>query len=933
MRFGILGPLEATDEQGRQVALGGLKQRAVLAILLLRANEVVSSERLIDELWSGEPPTTAAKSLQVHVSRLRSALANGGPDRDERIATASGGYRLRVAPGELDRDRFESLLANGLAALEAGTWKVASQRFREALGLWRGRPLSDFEYESFAQAEIARLSELHVAAAERWIEAELALGHETPVIGDLERLVREHPYHERLCSQLMLALYRAGRQADALAAYRDTRSVLVDELGIEPSAELRQLHEAILAQDRSLLAVDNDRVASPERPGSGGSPPVRPPWPTNLPVQPTPLFGRGTELSELLELAHTHRLLTLTGPGGIGKTRLTVALAAELSDRFVDGVWWVALAAVVDPALILPTVAQTIGAGDDLHAHLHGQRVLVVLDNFEQLLGAAPSIADLVAALPDLHVIVTSRERLALSAEQEYPVPPLAELPAVELFAARARQLKPDFQPDEAVSAICRRLDGLPLALELASTRVKVMTTDQILSRLERRLDLLTGGMRDAPARQATMRTAISWSHDLLTEPEQVLFRRIAVFAGSFDLETAEAVCDASIDTLQSLVDKSLLRQGAAGRFLLLETTREFALDQLEAAGEAADARRRHAEWFFGLVESAAPHVHSREQRLWLSRLHAETDNIRAVLAWSLEHDVARGIVLVTTLVRAWTMRGQLHELSSWLDMALADPGAISAPARALGLRTHGDVLGFMDQIERSEQVLQESARSYRDLGDKLGQASVLNMLGLAYWQRGDGGQAVAAYRAALEMFQAAGDRAGTARSLHVIGDSLRDAGDLEAGRTMLEQALALETELGDDYSAVRSAHSLGDLALDEGRRGHAESLYRRCLRTVAEDDDERAQAYCIAGLACVRALHGDPHAAGRLWGIVQSVEDRLGFRILAVERNRYERVLTPLNTDARFVAGLQVGNDADLHRTVQEILAHDAPAGSTAGP
>ncbi len=277
----------------------------MFAILLLRANEVVSSERLIEELWSGEPPASAAKSLQVHVSRLRSALANGSSGREERIATATGGYQLRVAPGELDRDRLENLVAEAGAAIGAGTWELASERFREALGLWRGRTLSDFEYESFAQAEIARLSELRLAAAEGWIEAELALGHEGAVIGDLERLVRENPYRERLRGQLMLALYRAGRQADALGTYRDTRAVLVEELGIEPSVELRRLHEAILAQEASLLlswGKSLDSVSSVPL-GVGA---VR--APTNLPTPAACLVGRDRERARLLELlASAHR--------------------------------------------------------------------------------------------------------------------------------------------------------------------------------------------------------------------------------------------------------------------------------------------------------------------------------------------------------------------------------------------------------------------------------------------------------------------------------------------------------------------------------------------------------------------------------------------------------------------------------------------------
>ena len=304
--------------------------------------------------------------------------------------------------------------------------------------------------------------------------------------------------------------------------------------------------------------------------GAGDFPPLRTLRPTNLPVQPGPLFGRREELVELLALARRSRLVTLTGPGGSGKTRLALELTGELSDHYRDGAWWVSLAAVSDPGLVLPTIAQTLGARDGLREHLAGKRVLLLLDNLEQVLDAAPLIADLLGCLPDLSAIATSRERLAVSFEQEYPVPPLDETAAEELFVARARQLDPGFKPDQTVSELCGRLDRLPLALELASSRVKVMTTAQILSRIERRLDLLTAGRRDAPARQATMRAAIEWSFELLSEPEQALFRGLGVFAGSFELEAAQAVCSTDLDGLQSLTDKSLLRRGADGRFFLL---------------------------------------------------------------------------------------------------------------------------------------------------------------------------------------------------------------------------------------------------------------------------------------------------------------------------------------------------------------------------
>jgi predicted ATPase len=312
--------------------------------------------------------------------------------------------------------------------------------------------------------------------------------------------------------------------------------------------------------------------------GAGEFPPLRDLRSTNLPVQPGPLLGRHREVAELLALAEGHRLVTLTGPGGSGKTRLALALAGELMHDYRDGAWWVPLAAVTDPGLVPGTIVQSHSALGELRDHLAGKHTLLLLDNLEQVLDCAPLIADLLGGLPELSVISTSRERLAISFEQEYPVPPLDEATAEDLFVSRARQLEPGFEPDEAVGEICRRLDRLPLALELASTRVKLMITAPMLDRIERRLDLLSKGRRDAPDRQATMRATIGWSYALLLEPEQALFRGVGVFAGSFELEAAEAVCDTDLGGVQSLVEKSLLRRDGHGRFFLLELTRGYAL-------------------------------------------------------------------------------------------------------------------------------------------------------------------------------------------------------------------------------------------------------------------------------------------------------------------------------------------------------------------
>jgi DNA-binding SARP family transcriptional activator len=549
MRFRILGPLVVPDDEGREVVLGGPRQRAVLAILLLHSGEVVPGKRLIDELWGERAPGGARKTIQVYVSNLRKALGRGV------LRTSAGGYQLDAAPGEIDAERFEAPIGEGRRALRAEDPALAAERLREALALWRGPALADFCIRAVCaerSCTAAGGAAGRAGGQARRRPCDRAGGE---LVGELEALSREHPLRERLHAQLMLALYRSGRQADALAVYQRTRAHLDLELGLEPGQELKELQLKILEQEPSLRLGDASPAAEqgvlPTRPS--GTVPA-----TNLPLHPGPLLGRREELAQLMQLAAASRLVTLTGPGGSGKTRLALGLGARLSDDYQDGAWWVPLAAVTDPGLVLPSVMEVLGARGELRAHLAGKRMLLLLDNLEQVLDCAPLIAELLAGLPELRVVATSRERLAISFEQEYPVPPLDEATARELFVARARQLEPDFQPDEAVGEICERLDRLPLALELASTRVKVMSTTQMLTRLEHRLDLLSRGKRGAPDRQTTMRATIDWSYDLLSEAEQTLFRGLGVFAGSFELEAAQAVCGADLDDLQSLIEKSL---------------------------------------------------------------------------------------------------------------------------------------------------------------------------------------------------------------------------------------------------------------------------------------------------------------------------------------------------------------------------------------
>ena len=892
--------------------------RAVLAILLLRANEVVSSDRLVEELWAGAPPASAAKGLHVHVSRLRRALGAGHPDPGgERLVTATGGYLLRIGPDELDVQRCERLIGEGRSRLAAGRPHEALAALSGAVELWRGDVLADFQYDAFAQAEIARLGELRVAVLEERIAVEMLLGREAQVLGELERLVREYPYRERLRGQLMLALYRTGRQAEALAAYRAARSALVDELGIEPSVELRQLHEAILAQDRALLQTDPVRPAPPDRVGATRD--ERAPGHVHLPVQATPLIGRERELAELITLADSHRLITLTGTGGTGKTRLGMAFAESLADRYPDGVWWVPLAMVSEARLVPAAIATALGDIADLPMYLRGRALLLVLDNFEHVIEAARAVAELLSGAPGCGVIVTSRERLGVDAEQEYPVAPLAPDAAAQLFTARARQVEPGYEPGAEIDAICERLDRLPLALELAATRVKLLSGQQLLTRLEQRLPLLAGGRRDLPRRHSTMRATIAWSYDLLTRPEQRLFNRLAVFAGSFELEAAEQICDADLDTMRSLIDKSLVRHADHGRLFLLHTTREYALERFDASDERDEIRARHARWYFalGVAEGNGPRQGTDD----VIRLRQDAANIGLALAWALENDIAAALPLADALFTPWLGAGRIRELERWYERALADPTALPQGDRAKALAGLGRALVFLERHEQGRASLIEALTLYRDAGDERGET--LGLLGLSAAESiaGAPDSSLAWAERALSIYEHLDDTLGTAGALHRTAEALRDLGDFERSAELFLRSIEVRraTGLGSGASTV---HSLGDLYLDAGDLPTAEGYYREALALSLQEEDVRLGAYCLAGLACVAARNGDATAAGRLWTFAERLEHEVGFRMVAAERVRYERNLTqPLTNSDEYRAGIRDAATMDPLTAAAEIV------------
>jgi predicted ATPase/Tfp pilus assembly protein PilF len=591
----------------------------------------------------------------------------------------------------------------------------------------------------------------------------------------------------------------------------------------------------LLNGDSKLVELGRHRLKDLTEPqplyqlGDDEFPPLKTLYQTNLPVQPTPLVGREAELAEVLDLLAGARLVTLTGAGGSGKTRLALQAAAELVDDYPQGVWWVSLAALRDPELVEPTIAQVVGAKGGLREHLREQKTLLLLDNFEHLLSAAPQMATLLAEVPELRVLATSRERLAIAAEHEFPVQTLAPADALALFTARARQLKPGFEPDERVSEICRRLDGLPLAIELAAARVKVLRSEQILERLGQSLELLTSGGRDAPERQRTLRATIEWSYELLSEEECELFANLAVFAGSFDLEAAEAVCEAELDTLASLVDKSLLRQMEEGRFFMLETIREYALERLEAGVEVEQLRRRHAEHFLELAEGEEPHLVGTDEVAALRRLRDDLPNVRAALETAIAADDAEtALRLAGALHPFWYLGGHFVEGRGWAERALSLGGTPTQREKALAAA--GEFALHQGATAEARRHFEERLAICAELGDPQRLSSAYIHLGHVSSSERDFSRALELYERGLPPEGQAAERTtvwhSRASALNNMGWALLHLGRLDEAEGRFEAAVRTAQEEGAPFVTRAALNNLARVAL---ARRDAKSL-RRCL-------------------------------------------------------------------------------------------------------
>ena len=898
--FQLLGGVEALRD-GRPLALGGRRQQALLAHLLLAAGRVVPTDRLIDELWAGEPPDGAAATIRSYVSRLRTVLGDDAP-----IVARGGGYAIQVAEDALDTARFERLIGEGRTALARGETRAAADRLQEAFGLWRGPALAGVADDGDLRVAAERLAELALTAKEDRIEAALALGEAASLVDELERLLGDHPYRERLWRHLMLALYRSERQADALAAYQRAWAVFRDDLGLEPGDELRALEAAIVRQEVPVVRAAAGR--------------------DTLPVAMTAMVGRSEELAAIDRHLGEARLVTLTGIGGVGKTRLAIEASRRTADRWTDGVWFVDLSALNDSTLVARDVAGALGVVeqsdqsvvDRLASRLRGADALLVLDNCEHLRAAcADLVRRLLRVAPGLRILATSREPLGVAGEVDFAVQPLAtpsahdetaaieSSDAVQLFLARAQEARPGIGSDpgtlEAAAAICRDLDGLPLAIELAAARVKAFSVPQIADRIGDRFRFLVSWRRLAPDRHRTLKEAMDWSYDLLDDREQAMLRSLSVFSGGFTLESAAAVCEggdepATIDLLGRLVEASLViaeeRDGVM-RYRLLETVRQYAAALLDETGDGPAVRAEHAAWFVGLAEATEPQLSGDRQTDAFATLETEHDNLRAALghldAAGDAHAAEQGLRLATSLSRFRYVRGYLAESRRWLERMLEAAGDAPSLLRRRALTAAGAVALLQGDYSAAVELSERSLAAARDTGDRRLVANGLSNLGAITLAAGDRARARGLLEEAVAIARSVDDTRIAALAINNLGDLALTEGDYERARPLFDESLALLRQRGDTANIARSLFNLGSVELMLGATSAAADRFRESVTLGRATGDKEDLAWCLLGVAGVAARRGDAARAAGLLGASVALLDAMGAAFKPFERHLHD--------------------------------------------
>lgn len=932
LSFRVLGPIEVTHAD-EQIDLGGNKPRALLAALLVRSGETATVDWLSDVLWGESLPPTAAKTIQKYVSRLRKDLGKA-------ITTRPGGYSVAVPDDSLDAVRFESLIGRATAAASNDE---GVRLIEEALSLWRSDPYPELRDSSIGISETARLNELRINANERLIEMRLKRGESASLIPPLEELTLEHPLHERFWFQMMLALYRSGRQSEALRAFQRLRSVLGEELGIEPSTEVRGLEEQILVQDPRL-----DRPPKPHRK-------------TNLGDSLTSFIGRAQEVNKLVQLAGEHRLITLLGAAGSGKTRLAREFGHRFASSRSDGVWFIDLAPITSPDLVANAMASPFGvSGTDARTieevlvdYLADRDMLLIVDNCEHLIDrVALVIQRLLENSTSLTILTTSRQRIGVPGELVFAVKPLSCPPleaeevesfeAVELFLDRARLANPEFDPDRVdldhIAEICRRLDGMPLGIELASARARSVPPAELRRHLDDRFSLLKSATKTDPGRHETLRAAIDWSYQLLGEAEKIVFLRLSVFLGGFDLDSAQAVCSfaplTTTDVLASvpeLVDRSLVSiaqpAGEKTRYLLLETMRQFGQDELDGT-ELRSLRNAHADYFCDFAERAFELMKGRDQQMILASVKAEHDNLLKAMRWASTTDRERMVRMATALERYWDTVGPRSEGHEWLRRAVEVSSTVDDALRVDVLVAASDIFSSA-HASTPVELARDALEAARSLGDDLREARALRALGWALALREEPEEAIRVLQDALPVFEAADDRWETALTLERLGQAAYV--QPEWAIEHLERALPMFRESGDRIREglvlIKLADRMSQMRVDLDT---ALEYARQAVAICDEAGSVLDAAHARLDLGRLLRRAGHPAEAAEVLGIAldqlgRSGDERCSVRALtAMGTSLIEVGRTPEGAEA-LEAGLRRSSALDERRTSRVALAGTA--------